>query len=71
MEDFERTDLRDVQKKIDDGVGFAIGDHNFGRLDRMGKEELDAVARSAARTAEQASRLLDAIGLVSQERQED
>jgi hypothetical protein len=70
MEDFEKTALRDVQKQVDNGIGFVVGDHNYGRVDRLSDEELDTVAGSAGKTIEQASRLLDAIAVVSQERQE-
>jgi hypothetical protein len=66
MEDFERTDLSSVKGQIEEGVGFVVGGHNYGRVDRMTDEELDTVARSVARIAEQAARLLDAIGLVDE-----
>lgn len=68
MRDFERTDLRSVQKQIEQGVGFVVGDHNYGRVDRMTDEELRIVAETAGRLVWQANRLLDAVGLETTER---
>lgn len=67
MKDFEKTDLSKVRKQIDDGIGFKVGDHNYGRVDRMSPEELDTVAAGLVRLIEEASELLGAIGLVSSE----
>lgn len=63
MEDFERTDLRKVKDQMDNHVGFVVGEHNYGRVDKMTDEELGVVAASVGSLIEQASRLLDAIGI--------
>ncbi len=68
MEDFEITDLRSVRKQVDAGCGFWVGDHDYGRVDRMSDEELRSVARNVVGLVGQASRLLDAISLEAFER---
>jgi hypothetical protein len=68
MKDFERTDLRAVQQQIDDGCGFRVGDHNYGRVDRMSEDELWKMFGHVTALANQASALLDAMEIEADRR---
>jgi len=70
MEDFERTDLREVQTKVEDRIGFVVGGHNYGRVDKMGEQELTTIAEDLGRLMQQAGELMDAIAIQSQQKQD-
>lgn len=61
----------DVKRNVDEGIGFVLAGHNYGRLDRLTDEELETAEVEARKIIDQAGALLSGIGIVEQTRYDE
>lgn len=66
MED-RKEGLQGVWDQFVAGSGFVVAGHNYGRLDRMSREELEDLEKKAGAIAYDTARLLDGIFLAMEE----
>lgn len=50
-----------IERKVEEGVGFVVDGHNYGRLDRLSLEELATMSIGAAELAEQIREFREAL----------
>ncbi len=68
MEEFEREGgIKGVWQQIEDGVGFNVAGHSYGRLDRLSTEELTNLKGYVGAIAQDADRILEGISLMEYE----